>query len=68
MREEDSHDYISRSATLQIRDSGVYAVHGTEDKGRVEWKFEYLVQPRFSNHTGEAIPGEKVSDTGSRSR
>lgn len=61
MDDDEKHDYLSRGATLQIRDPGVYAVHGSEDKGRVEWKFEYLVQPRLSSSTGEVKPNEKVS-------
>ena len=58
---DDKHDYLSKGATLQIRDTGVYAAHGTEDRGKVEWKFEYLVTPRISPTTGEDIPNEKVS-------
>lgn len=58
--QDEKHDYISRGATLQIRDVGVYAVYGYEDKGRVEWKFEYLVQESTSKSTGEVKPNEKV--------
>ena len=57
---DEKHDYLSRGATLQIRDQGVYAVYGTEDRGRVEWKFEYLVTSRISPTTGEEVPNEKV--------
>lgn len=60
---DEKHDYLSRGATLQIRDTGVYAVFGHEDKGRIEWKFEYLVQPRISASTGEVVPNEKVRPT-----
>jgi hypothetical protein len=59
--QDEKHDYISKGATLQIRDVGVYAVYGYEDKGRVEWKFEYLVQESTSRSTGEIKPNEKVS-------
>ena len=58
---DERHDYLSRGATLQIRDTGVYAVYGLEDRGKVEWKFEYLVTPRTSASTGEIVPNEKVS-------
>ncbi|KAK8849814.1 hypothetical protein IAR55_005150 [Kwoniella newhampshirensis] len=56
---DEKHDYLSKGATLQIREPGVYAVYGTEDRGRAEWKFEYLVQPRISS-TGHEIPNEKI--------
>jgi len=45
---------------MKIREAGVYSAQGSEDKGRVEWKFEYLVQPRL-NHMGEQVNGEKVN-------
>ncbi|ORY34578.1 hypothetical protein BCR39DRAFT_116063 [Naematelia encephala] len=60
IRDDHKHDYLSRGATLQIRDLGVYAVYGSEDKGRVEWKFEYLVTPKISASTGEEVPNEKM--------
>jgi hypothetical protein len=60
VNDDDKHDYFSRGSTLQIRDTGVYAVYGSEDRGKVEWKFEYLVQPRISASTGETVPNEKV--------
>ncbi|WWD20445.1 hypothetical protein CI109_104921 [Kwoniella shandongensis] len=56
---DDKHDYLSKGATLQIREPGVYAVYGSEDRGRAEWKFEYLVQPRISR-SGIEIPNEKI--------
>jgi hypothetical protein len=63
VNDDGKWDYLPRGATLQIRDLGVYAVYGHEDKGRVEWKFEYLVQPRISPTTGDAVANEKVSLT-----
>ena len=58
---DEKHDYLSRGATLQIKDEGVYTVFGTEDRGRVEWKFQYLVNARQSATTGEVVPNERVS-------
>lgn len=60
VNQDEKHDYISRGATLQLRDVGVYAVYGYEDKGRAEWKFEYLVQAVISKSTGDIKPNEKV--------
>ncbi|KAK4689867.1 hypothetical protein P7C73_g232, partial [Tremellales sp. Uapishka_1] len=60
VNKDDRHDFLSKGATLQIRDSGVYAVYGHEDRGRLEWKFEYLVTPRVSPTTGEYIRDEKI--------
>ncbi|WVQ95890.1 hypothetical protein IAU59_002989 [Kwoniella sp. CBS 9459] len=57
---DDKHDFLPRGATLQIKDPGVYAVCGTEDRGNVEWKFEYLVQPKVSPISGEEIPNERI--------
>lgn len=58
---DEKLDFLAKGASLQIRDTGVYAVHGNEDKGKVEWKFEYLVTPRVSPTTGEYVRDEKVS-------
>ena len=60
VNQNEKYDYIGRAATLQIRDLGVYAVYGSEDRGRVEWKFEYLVQESISESTGEVRTNEKV--------
>lgn len=59
----DNFDWSTRHATLQIRNPGIYAVHGSEDrdKGRVEWKFTYMVQSRISPSTGEIVLNERVS-------
>ncbi|OCF34388.1 hypothetical protein I316_03902 [Kwoniella heveanensis BCC8398] len=57
---DDKHDFLPRGATLQIKEPGVYVVCGTEDRGKVEWKFEYLVQPKVSPISGEEIPNERI--------
>ncbi|WVF68337.1 hypothetical protein IAT40_003102 [Kwoniella sp. CBS 6097] len=57
---DDKHDFLPRGATLQIKDPGVYVVCGTEDRGKVEWKFEYLVQPKVSPISGEEVPNERI--------
>ncbi|KAF8585124.1 hypothetical protein K439DRAFT_1344135 [Ramaria rubella] len=57
----DMNDYISRQAVLTLKHNGVYAVESTEDKGKVAWKFEYLVEDRRAPETGKIINGEKVS-------
>lgn len=57
---QERRDYLPRSATLQIKRLGVYTAYGVEDKGRVEWKFDYLVQAKFSASTGEIKPNERV--------
>lgn len=33
---DERHDYLARGATLQIRDTCVYAVYGSQDLGKVE--------------------------------
>lgn len=65
---DEKHDYLSRGATLQIRDTGAFAVYGPEDRGKVEWKFEYLFTPRISTSTGEVVPNEKVSNLSRKHR
>ncbi|WVR07889.1 hypothetical protein IAU60_004932 [Kwoniella sp. DSM 27419] len=57
---DDKHDFLPRGATLQIRDPGVYVACGSEDRGKFEWKFEYLVQPKISPFTGEAVMNERL--------
>lgn len=63
---DEAKDYISRTATLALRDNGVFFVHGTEDHRldgdngpvvRLNWRFEYFVSSRRpdwrSTHRGE---------------
>lgn len=52
-------DYVSREATLVLKNNGVYTVRGSEDKGRLTWQFTYLVDDR-RNAAGEKMNGEKV--------
>jgi hypothetical protein len=52
-------DYLSREAFLSVKSNGVYTVKGTEDRGRFEWKLEYLVEDRRGS-SGAVIQGEKV--------
>lgn len=67
---EDSRDYISRQASLALKQNGVYTVHGTEtssfssehanlhsDLFKVKWKFDYLVGDRKGRLP---IEGEKT--------
>lgn len=60
VNEDDRYDYVGRGATLQIKEVGVYAIYGSEERGKVEWKFEYLVKPKV-NKAGDDVPNEKVS-------
>lgn len=54
------NDYISRQATLTLKHNGIYVVESTEDKGKLAWKFEYLVEDRWIPETGRIMGGEKV--------
>lgn len=58
----DDKDYISRQASLSLKGNGVYTVQGTESKGKLMWKFEYVVDNRRAP-SGYDIPGEKVRDS-----
>lgn len=55
----EDRDYLSREAALSVKSNGIYTVKGTEDRGRFEWKFEYLVEDR-RGPSGAVIQGEKV--------
>ncbi|WWC73864.1 uncharacterized protein I206_107836 [Kwoniella pini CBS 10737] len=57
---DDKFDFLSRSATLQIKEPGVYSVCGQEERGKSEWKFEYLVQNKISINSGEQILNERI--------
>jgi len=61
LNNEEKRDYLPRSSTLHVKQLGVFTTYGVEDRGRVEWKFDYLVQAKFSASTGEIKPNEKVS-------
>ncbi|KAG9000116.1 hypothetical protein FRB93_012880 [Tulasnella sp. JGI-2019a] len=54
----DTKDYISRQASLSLKGNGVYTVQGVEDKGKLTWKFEYVVDNRRGPN-GQELPGEK---------
>ncbi|KAB5593200.1 hypothetical protein CTheo_3363 [Ceratobasidium theobromae] len=55
----EDRDYLSREAALSVKSNGTYTVKGTEDRGRFEWKFEYLVEDR-RGPSGAVIQGEKT--------
>ncbi|KAF8514757.1 hypothetical protein JB92DRAFT_2811208 [Gautieria morchelliformis] len=55
----DMNDYISRQAALTLKYNGINAVESTEDKGKLAWKFEYLVEDRRDPETGKIMEGEK---------
>ncbi|CUA67383.1 hypothetical protein RSOLAG22IIIB_03023 [Rhizoctonia solani] len=55
----EDRDYLSRAASLSLKSNGVYTVKGAEDRGRFEWKLEYLVEDR-RGPSGAVIPGEKT--------
>ncbi|OCF62043.1 hypothetical protein L486_01709 [Kwoniella mangroviensis CBS 10435] len=57
---DEKHDFLSRSATLQIKEPGVYSVCGQEERGKAEWKFEYLVQNEISPNSREQIANERI--------
>ncbi|WVW87108.1 hypothetical protein I302_109165 [Kwoniella bestiolae CBS 10118] len=57
---DDKYDYLSRGATLQIKEPGVYSVCGVEERGKAEWKFEYLVQNKLSASTKEQSTNERI--------
>ncbi|KAF8713708.1 hypothetical protein RHS03_00432, partial [Rhizoctonia solani] len=55
----EDRDYLSREASLSVKSNGVYTVKGSEDRGRFEWKLEYLVEDR-RGPSGAVIPREKT--------
>ncbi|KEP49697.1 hypothetical protein V565_095030 [Rhizoctonia solani 123E] len=55
----EDRDYLSRQASLSLKSNGVYTVKGAEDRGRFEWKLEYLVEDR-RGPSGIVIAGEKT--------
>lgn len=50
---------MSRQASLSVKKNGVYTVSGAEDRGRLPWRFEYLVTDR-KDIGGRSMSGEKV--------
>ncbi|KAH7338778.1 hypothetical protein B0J17DRAFT_717223 [Rhizoctonia solani] len=55
----EDRDYLSREASLSVKSNGVYTVRGSEDRGRFEWKLEYLVEDR-RGPSGAVMAGEKT--------
>ncbi|KAJ1302593.1 hypothetical protein OPQ81_002910 [Rhizoctonia solani] len=55
----EDRDYLSREASLSVKSNGVYTVKGAEDRGRFQWKLEYLVEDR-RGPSGAVISGEKT--------
>ena len=59
LSDDDTKDFLSRQGDLVVKTNGVYTLKGAEDKGTLEWKFEYEVDDRVSP-AGKIITGEKV--------
>lgn len=65
---DDSRDYLSRHAALNIRTSGVYTVLGSEnmvlggsqEHVKTQWKFDYLVHDRQMDSSGRVLSDEKI--------
>ncbi|EJD54442.1 hypothetical protein AURDEDRAFT_110090 [Auricularia subglabra TFB-10046 SS5] len=55
---DESRDYMSRQASLSVKKNGVYIVSGNEDRGKLSWRFEYLVTDRM-DVIGRPMSGEK---------
>lgn len=60
LSDNDSKDFLSRQGDRQVKTNGVYAFAGSEDKGTLDWKFEYEVDDRISPPSGKIVVGEKV--------
>jgi hypothetical protein len=70
---DDTRDYISREANLQIKHNGVYSVHGSETVMRIPdsedkensqehkllWKFDFLVDDKNRNSLF-GLPGDRL--------
>ncbi|KAG8988391.1 hypothetical protein FRB90_002767 [Tulasnella sp. 427] len=56
---DESKDYISREASLSLKENGVYTAQGWEDKAKLFWKLEYLVDDRKATN-GLDVHGEKT--------
>jgi hypothetical protein len=73
---DESHDYISRQASLSIKSNGVYTVRGTETSliamhsiystpnhsfdMKISWQFDYMVSERRVDSTCKFINGERT--------
>ncbi|KAG2155541.1 hypothetical protein DEU56DRAFT_976126 [Suillus clintonianus] len=65
---DESRDYLSRHAALNIKTNGVYTVLGSEsmvlgspqEHVKMQWKFDYLVDDRYTDGSGRVLPGEKI--------
>ncbi|KAG2117992.1 uncharacterized protein F5147DRAFT_669403 [Suillus discolor] len=65
---DESRDYLSRQAALNIKTNGVYTVLGSEsmvlgssqEHVKLQWKFDYLVEDRYTDGSRRVLPGEKV--------
>jgi hypothetical protein len=73
---DETRDYISRQASLSLKSNGVYTVRGTEtsllpacvtgqgnycsDPAKLKWKFDYMVDDRRVDSTGQIMVGEKT--------
>ncbi|KAG0707442.1 hypothetical protein DFH29DRAFT_895773 [Suillus ampliporus] len=65
---DESRDYLSRHAALNIKTNGVYTVLGSESMAlgssqehvKVQWKFDYLVDDRYTDGSRRVLPGEKI--------
>ncbi|THH33426.1 hypothetical protein EUX98_g783 [Antrodiella citrinella] len=59
---EDSKDYLSRQASLCVKENSAYVVQGTETNDtnlKYHWRFEYAIDDRRDS-AGKAIAGEKT--------
>ncbi|KAG2368860.1 hypothetical protein BDR07DRAFT_1390284 [Suillus spraguei] len=65
---DESRDYLSRHAALNIKTNGVYTVLGSEsmalgnsqEQVKMQWKFDYLVDDRYTDGSRRVLPGEKI--------
>lgn len=65
---DESRDHLSRHAALNIKTNGVYTVLGSEsmalgssqDHVKMQWKFDYLVDDRYTDGSRRVLPGEKI--------
>ncbi|KAG1754918.1 uncharacterized protein EDB91DRAFT_1233728 [Suillus paluster] len=65
---DESRDYLSRHAALNIKTNGVYTVLGSESMAlgssqehvKAQWKFDYLVDDRYTDGSRRVLPGEKI--------
>ncbi|KAJ7070899.1 hypothetical protein C8F01DRAFT_1108272 [Mycena amicta] len=71
--DDESRDYISRQATLSLKTTGVYVLHGSESfhpshssvkttagDGKLRWRFEYFVDNKVDKSGKKLVDGEKL--------